>query len=569
MSATADLIIRIVADAKGAAKPLDESASRVDKIGAKMNKLAVPAAAVVAGIAAFGKAAVDSASRTQQAMGAIDSVFGRNAAQVKAWAANAATSVGLSKSQYGEFASVIGAQLKNLGIPMDQIAGKTNNLVKVGADLAATYGGTTAEAVDALSATLRGETDPIERYGVSIKQATIDAQMAKEGTDKLTGAAYKQARTMATLALVTKQSADAHGQFARESDSAAGSAQIASAQMENFKSTMGTALLPVVAAVAAALGRFASFAQKNATVVQILIGVVLAFSVAILVLVAALKVYNTVTAIVAIVSKSAWLSALGPIALVIVAVLAVIAVIVILWKKSKTFRTIVIGVWTAIRAVAMAVGNAVRAVWSSVWNALSARARAFMAVARAVFSVVRAIASGVAAAVRAIWHAVFAVLSAYVRAYVAVVRAVFSGVSAAASAAARGVSAAWGSVWGALERAASAAGRVLSAPFAAVEAAIHAVIGAVESLIGALSRIHVPKISLPHIPGTRSVAPVGVPVGAYAAPGVRSYGTTPAAVGGGGGPTINIYGALDPEGVARQVKGILQDHERRMGRRAI
>jgi hypothetical protein len=569
MSATADLIIRIVEDTSAAQKPLDQSASRVDKMGRSLNKLALPAAAVVAGIAAVGKAAVDSASRTQQAMGALDSVFGKNSGQVKAWAANAATAVGLSKSQYGELATVIGAQLKNMGIPFDQIAGKTNDLVNMGADLAATFGGSTADAVSALSATLRGETDPIERYGVSIKQATIDAKMAADGTDKLTGAAGKQARTMATLSLITEQTADAHGQFARESDSAAGAAQIQAAQIENLKSSLGTALLPIVARVAGALGKFAAFAEKNTTLVQILAGVILALATAVLVLVAALKVYNLVTEIMAVVSKSAWLSALGPIALVIIAVIAVVAVIVILWKKSQTFRNIVLGVWAAIKGAALAVARAVSGAWRATWAALSGAARAFAAAARAVWTAVRTAASAVASVVKTVWRAVWSVLSAYVRAYVAVFRAVFTGVSSAASTVAHAVTSAWATVWGGLERAASAAGRVLAAPFNTVRTAIESVITAVQNLISWLGRIKVPSIKIPHIPGVNlgaASAPAPAAFGAFAAP--RVTGVARQARAAPGGVVININGALDPEGVARQVERILGGHDRRVGRTA-
>lgn len=571
MSATADLIIRVVADTSAAKKPLDDSASRVDKVGKTLNKLALPAAAVVAGIAAFGKAAVDSASRTQQAMGALDSVFGRNAGQVKAWAANAATAVGLSQSQYGELASTIGAQLKNLGIPFDQVAGRTKTMIGLGADLAATFGGTTADAVEALSATMRGETDPIERYGVSIKQATIDAELARTGADKLTGAAAKQARTMATLSLISKQTADAHGQFARESDSAAGSAQIATAQMENFKSTMGTALLPVVAAVSAALGRFAAFAQKNSTTVQILIGIVLAFSVAILVLVAALKVYTIYTEIAALAAEHAWIAALGPIGLVILAVIAVIAIVVILWKKSQTFRKIVTAVWSAIKVSALAVGRAIQAAWKVVWAALSASVKAFVLVFKVAFNLIRAVTSVVASFLRSAWRAVWSTLTDLVRSHVAAFRSIFDAITGVASNVANAVQNAWRPVWAALTSAAKAAGKVLSAPFDVVKSAIEAVIHAVESLINALSRIHVPKINLPNLPGplgalTRAVT-VPAPsdaLGRFAAPGVGATARV-GVPGGGGGLTVIVNGALDPEAVARQINRIVGGHDRRIG----
>src|SRR5262245_13321923 len=182
---------------------------------------------------------------------------------------------------------------------MDKVTGQTGDLIKKGADLAAQFGGTTKEAVEALGSALRGETDPIERYGVSVKQADIAAQMAADGTDKLTGAAAKQAKTAALLGLITKQSADAQGQFAREADSAAGAQQRTAAKVENLKAKMGEALLPVVSKVADAFGKFADWASEHQTTFQILIGVVAALAVAILAINAALAVTAIVAAPVA------------------------------------------------------------------------------------------------------------------------------------------------------------------------------------------------------------------------------------------------------------------------------
>ena len=54
-------------------------------------------------------------------------------------------------------------------------------------------------------------------------------------------------------------------------------------------------------------------------------------------------------------------------------------------------------------------------------------------------------------------------------------------------------------------------------PVRAVESVIHGVIGAVQSLIGALGRIHVPKISLPKIPGLSAASAPAVP-GAVGSP---------------------------------------------------
>jgi len=217
---------------------------------------AAGAAALVGGGIALTRlsgAAKEAASSQEQSFGAVESVFGKASDRVKALAKDASNAVGLSQAEYAQMSAVFGSQLRNMGIAADQLAPKSQELIGLGSDLAAMYGGTVSEAVDAVSSLLRGETDPIERYGVSIKQADIEARLAAEGLDKLEGSAEKTARTQATLALLNEQSASAVGQFARESNTAAGVDERRRAQMENLKATLGTALLPAYVAVGKAV----------------------------------------------------------------------------------------------------------------------------------------------------------------------------------------------------------------------------------------------------------------------------------------------------------------------------
>lgn len=272
---TAVLAIRIISDTKGGVKGLDQTATAADKATARLKKVGPAALIVSAALVKLGADAARSASEAEQAAGAVDAIFGAHAAGVKAIAAQAADNVGLAASQYNSLASVIGAQLKNMGTAQDQLAPKTEELVSLGADLAATFGGTTADAVAALSSLLRGERDPIERYGVSIKQATIDSKKLELGLDGLTGEAALQADAQATLALLTEQTADAAGQFARETDSASGSAQIAAANWENASAKLGEQLLPYLVEGAKVLSAFATWVSDNselATALALTIG---------------------------------------------------------------------------------------------------------------------------------------------------------------------------------------------------------------------------------------------------------------------------------------------------------
>ncbi|MBF0967583.1 MAG: hypothetical protein HXK09_10740, partial [Actinomyces bouchesdurhonensis] len=193
--------------------------------------LATVAAAGAAAIGVAGAKAVSMAADLEQSTGAIEAVFKSGADQMKAFADTAATSVGLTKNEYQELGTLLGAQLKNGGTSIDQLAGKTNELIGVAADLAAQFGGSTADAVGALSSALKGERDPIERYGVSLKQASIDAKAAELGFTKVGGSFDNEAQQAATLALIMEQTADAHGAFAREGDTLSHQIQVLKAHM--------------------------------------------------------------------------------------------------------------------------------------------------------------------------------------------------------------------------------------------------------------------------------------------------------------------------------------------------
>lgn len=251
------------------------------------------------------------ASDLEQSIGGVNAVFGEQSSFIQKWASEAANAVGLSQSKYNEFATVVGAQLKNLGVPINDVAAQTNWLVELGADLAAQYGGSTSDAVSALSSLLRGERDPIERYGVSMNEASVKAEALRLGlfevtqdADKVAAAQLRaetaqrkynetvskfgaestealsaqaslisanssletalegttseltaQQKAQATLSLLMKQTADAQGAFSRESDTLAGKQARNAAEWENIATQLGTAFLPVASDVADILSK--------------------------------------------------------------------------------------------------------------------------------------------------------------------------------------------------------------------------------------------------------------------------------------------------------------------------
>lgn len=204
-----------------------------------------------AGIATVFKDLVDAGSAAEQSVGGVRAVFGEFAAQVEADSARAAQSLGLSSTAYQELVTVTGALLKNKGLT--DYADQADVLIRTGADLAATFGGPTTEAVEALNAALRGESDPIERYAISLNETAVNARLAAAGQSNLTGAALDQAKITARLAIIQEQSADAMGAFNREANTQAGQAARSTAAFADLRAEVGEKLLPAATALTSAV----------------------------------------------------------------------------------------------------------------------------------------------------------------------------------------------------------------------------------------------------------------------------------------------------------------------------
>ncbi|RWZ52939.1 hypothetical protein ELQ90_03110 [Labedella phragmitis] len=329
MGRTAILAIRIIGDATSAVTSLERVDGSAGRMQQNLDRAAAGSAVALAGIGAAAMAAGDAASSLEQATGAVDSVFGQYAARVHEYAQTSAADVGLARAEYSQLSAVLGAQLKNMGFSLDEVSGQTNSLIGLGSDLAAMFGGTTSDAVGALSSLLRGERDPIERYGVSIKAADVSARVAAMGLSGLTGDAARAAETQATLALLTEQTAAAQGQFAREADTAAGSQQIANAAFEDAQAKLGEQLLPLMAEGALVLADFAGWISDNSELVTVLAAGIGVLAGGVLLISGAMRVYAAAQAIQTAAqwaSNAAWLA--NPVTWIVLLIVAAIGLLI-------------------------------------------------------------------------------------------------------------------------------------------------------------------------------------------------------------------------------------------------
>jgi hypothetical protein len=255
--AVPNMIVTLVASTTKFTQGMSNASGRLQKFGGVARRVggmvAGAALSMLAGFARFAVEAVQDASRLEQSIGGVQSVFKEFSSEMIAQSELAAEKVGLSMEQYQRVGTLTATLLKNAGVPLKQLAGQTDTMITLAADLAATFGGTVEEAANAMNAALRGEFEPIRRFGIALSQAQIIEKAMlmtqKESTSELT----KRDKLLATQALLLEQGADASGQFARESDTLANRQAVLAAKFENLSAKMGEKLLPIAEVLAEAL----------------------------------------------------------------------------------------------------------------------------------------------------------------------------------------------------------------------------------------------------------------------------------------------------------------------------
>jgi hypothetical protein len=246
-----------------------------------LKKAALPATAALAGLAAAAGPAISAASDLGENLSKVNVIFGEGAAEVEKFAESAAKSLGQSKNAVLTAAGTFGTFGKAAGLSGQELAGFSNNFTALASDLASFNNTTPEQAVQAIGAALRGESEPLRQYGVLLNDAALKAAALELGIYDGSGALTDQQKILAAQKVIFEQTTDAQGDFARTSDGLANSQRTLTAQMENLQVSIGQALLPVVEAILPLVQSFAAWASNNPKAFLVIAGAIGAVAAAI------------------------------------------------------------------------------------------------------------------------------------------------------------------------------------------------------------------------------------------------------------------------------------------------
>jgi hypothetical protein len=199
-----------------------------------------------AGIAIKGiQQAIGQASDLNETISKTGVVFGNSAKDIEAWSKSSARNLGLSQRAALDAASTFAIFGKAAGLVGTDLTSFSTDLTGLASDLASFNNTTPEEAILAIGAALRGESEPIRQYGVLLDDATLKQRAMEMGLYNGVGALEQSARVLAAQKEILAQTGLAQGDFARTAEGVANKQRIANAEAENAAASFGQVLLPV------------------------------------------------------------------------------------------------------------------------------------------------------------------------------------------------------------------------------------------------------------------------------------------------------------------------------------
>jgi hypothetical protein len=237
-------------DPKGLKQANASFATLQNSVGSLSRNFAVAGVAIGAAGAFLGKA-VNSASNLSESVNAVNVAFGSSAKSILALGENAASSLGLSKTEFNEAAVAFSSFAERIVGQGGDTTKFIQELTTRAADFASVYNlkGGVAEALERFRSGLAGQTEPLAKFGVNlldteVKAYAVENRIAAVGKE-LTATEKVQAR----FGLLMQETSKTAGDFANTSDGLANGMRRLQKQVADTEAEIGAQLLPVLESV--------------------------------------------------------------------------------------------------------------------------------------------------------------------------------------------------------------------------------------------------------------------------------------------------------------------------------
>ncbi len=190
--------------------------------------------------------AINDASSLNEEVGKSAAVFGKSAGSIKQWSETTADAFGISKLEAMRATGTMGNMLGAFGIAGDEASKMSMRLVELAADMGSFNEASVEDTIFAIGAALRGENEPIRKFGVDLNDARLKQKALEEGLYSGKGALIGTAKAMAAYSLILEQTGIQQGNFAQTANDLENSKKRLTAKLADLTLEIGEKFLPVM-----------------------------------------------------------------------------------------------------------------------------------------------------------------------------------------------------------------------------------------------------------------------------------------------------------------------------------
>ena len=251
----ASISINLLADATKAKAGFAEAEKAADKFDVQLGNVAKTAinAFATREIANFGRAAINEASDLAESANAVDVAFGDAADRILKLGENASTAVGLSATDFNQFAVQFSGFAKQLVSDEQDIVAVTEEISTRVADFASVMNLEVPDAASKFQSALSGSAEVLRPYGIDVSDAAVKQQALADGIWDGVGNMTESEKVMGRYRAVMEQTSQMAGDFANTSDGLANQQRILKAEFDNIKATVGEAMIPALESLMSAV----------------------------------------------------------------------------------------------------------------------------------------------------------------------------------------------------------------------------------------------------------------------------------------------------------------------------
>jgi hypothetical protein len=225
---------------------LSSGVSKIQGITTAVAGIGIAAAGLSKATGFIGRA-TDAAAGFGEAVSKSGELFGAETPKILKFAEDASDNFAISKQSALDATSTFAIFGRSAGLAGDDLVKFSTDFTGLASDLSSFNDTSPEEAINAIGSALRGEAEPLRRYGVllddaSLRQAALELGITKTTKEALT----PQQKVLAAQKVIYEQTTTAQGDYARTQTSLSNLTKKAAADQANLNIETGQIFVPIM-----------------------------------------------------------------------------------------------------------------------------------------------------------------------------------------------------------------------------------------------------------------------------------------------------------------------------------